>query len=237
MPGDGRVDPQAAGPGAEPALPAADQDAAVALVAGDALGRPAVEHAEPAPAYPADRQALQQRAAFPGRAGAVPAAGGGHVRGQARGVGQVGVPADVAGMMVNEQHLPVLGAGHHTPAAGRGAAGVNVAFAAGTAVDVAARVGGVGQDLVHRRVGGRGPGQPPVPGRGQLQAVLAQPQPDLAGRPAGGEPVEHRADRAADCLIGVRQDLPGCLAPDQPGRQRDAQFPAGGLVPQPAANS
>ncbi len=88
MPGDGRVDPQAAGPGAEPALPAADQDAAVALVAGDALGGSAVEHAEPAPADPADRQAVQQRAAFPGGAGPGGAAGRGHVRGQARGAGR-----------------------------------------------------------------------------------------------------------------------------------------------------
>jgi hypothetical protein len=32
----------------------------------------------------------------------------------------------------------------------------------------------------------------------------------------------------------VQQDLPGCLAPDQPGRQRDPQLPASRLVPQPA---
>jgi len=32
----------------------------------------------------------------------------------------------------------------------------------------------------------------------------------------------------------VQQDLPGRLAPDQPGRQRDPQLAAGGLVPQPA---
>src|SRR5437764_7728749 len=54
---DGRVDAQAADPGAEPALPAADEHAAVALVAGRAFGGAAVEHAEPAPAYPAERQA------------------------------------------------------------------------------------------------------------------------------------------------------------------------------------
>ena len=87
---------------------------------------------------------------------------------------------------------------------------------------------------MHRRVGGRGPGQLPVPQRRQLQAVLAQPQPHLPGRPGRGEPVEHRGDRAADRLIGVQQDLPGCLAPHQPGRQRDPQLAAGSLVPQPA---
>jgi hypothetical protein len=32
----------------------------------------------------------------------------------------------------------------------------------------------------------------------------------------------------------VQQDLPGCLAPHQPGRQRDPQLAAGRLVPQPA---
>ena len=67
--GDGRVDAQAADPGAEPALPAVGQHSAVALVTGDGPGRAAVEHAEPPLADPADRQALQQRAALPGRAG------------------------------------------------------------------------------------------------------------------------------------------------------------------------
>jgi hypothetical protein len=92
----------------------------------------------------------------------------------------------------------------------------------------------MGQDLVHRRVGGRDPGQLPVPQRRQLQAVLTQPQPHLPGRPGRGEPVEHRGDRAAHRLVGVQQDLPGCLAPHQPGRQRDPQLAAGRLVPQPA---
>ena len=137
-------------------------------------------------------------------------------------------------MMPGDQDLPVFWPGHHPPLAGRGPGCVDVALGAGAAVDVGARVGGMGEDLVYRRVGGRDPGQLPVPQRRQLQAVLPQPQPHLPGRPGRGEPVEHRADRAADRLIGVQQDLPGRLAPHQPGRQRDPQLAAGRLVPQPA---
>ena len=136
--------------------------------------------------------------------------------------------------MAGDQDLPVLRTGHCPPPAGRGAGAVDVVLAAGAAVDVGARVGGMSQDLVHRRVGGRGPGQLPVPDGRELQAVLAQPQPDLAGRPGRGETLEHGADRAPDRLVGMQQDLPRLLAPHQPGRQRDAQLAAGSLVPQPA---
>ena len=165
-----------ADPGAEPALPAADQHAAVALVAGDGLGGAAVEHAEPPPADPADRQALQQRAALPGRAGPVSPPCGGHVRRQPGGVGQVGVPVDVAGMMPGDQDLPSSGRGTARRLAGRGPGCVDVALGAGAAVDVGAPVGGMGEDLVHRRVGGRDPASCPSRSDGGCRPLLAQPR-------------------------------------------------------------
>ncbi len=69
---DGRVGAQAADPGAGPALPAADQHAAVALVAGDGLGGAAVEHAEAAPADP--QIARPCSSAQPSRVAPVPSA-------------------------------------------------------------------------------------------------------------------------------------------------------------------
>ena len=135
--------------------------------------------------------------------------------------------------MPGQQDLPVFGPGHRPPPAGRGPGLVDVALGAGAAVNVGARVGGMGEDLVHRRVGGRDPGRLPVPQRRQLQAVLTQPQPHLPGRPGRGEPVEHGGDRAADRLIGMEQDLPGCLAPSSPAGSGIRSSPRAALFRSP----
>jgi hypothetical protein len=67
----------------------------------------------------------------------------------------------------------------------------------------------------------------------ERQPVLAQAQPDPAGRAAHREPLEDRGDDAGDGLVGVAPDPPGRVVggvPDQTDRQRAAQFAAGGLV-------
>ena len=68
----------------------------------------------------------------------------------------------------------------------------------------------------------------------ESQALLAQPQPHPARRPAHREPLEDRGDDAGDGLVGMPADLPVGLAPHQPDRQPAAQLAAGGLVADPA---
>ena len=97
----------------------------------------------------------------------------------------------------------------------------------------------MGQHVVHRVIGRLGPDdlRSADVGAGlqrELQALITQPQPGAAHRPADGEPAEDRGDHAGDGLVGMHEDLPVGLAPDQPDRQPAAQLAAGGLVPDPA---
>jgi hypothetical protein len=77
----------------------------------------------------------------------------------------------------------------------------------------------------------------PVTLQRELQALVAQVQPDPADRPADGELFEDHGDDAGDSLVGMPQDLPVGLAPDQPDRQAAAQLTAGGLVADPAVQA
>jgi hypothetical protein len=61
------------------------------------------------------------------------------------------------------------------------------------------------------------------------QVLVFEPQPHLACRPGDGELGEHGLDDADYLLVGVPQDLPVGLAPDQPDGQAAAQLAAGGL--------
>ena len=153
-------------------------------------------------------------------------------------VGLVGVPVGEPGVVIGDEDLPLV-AGQPAAALAQRAAAVKVAFLAGPAVDVRARVGRVGQRGVHRMVGRFHPGDfrdpGAAPGIGDLlqrppQALAAQPQPGSPRRPAHREPVEDRGDDAGDRLIGMEADLPVGFAPDQPDRQAAAQLTAGGLV-------
>src|SRR6266581_3395418 len=115
-----------------------DQGAAAGVVAD---GHPAA-----APA--ADGDALQQRGAFAGRAGGAVGSAGGGVGGQDGEVGLVGVPGDVAGMMIFDQDGPFrCGPG------GGVRDSVQVRGVAGLAVGVGAGVGGVAQGAENPAVG------------------------------------------------------------------------------------
>ena len=120
---------------------------------------------------------------------------------------------------------------------------VEVAPLAGLAEHVGARVGGVGEHVVHRVVGRLDPGDlARRAGRrsvaaGSFRPLLAQPQPHPAHRPAHGEPLEDRGDDAGDGLVGVPADLAVGLTPHQPDRQAAAQLAAGGLVADPAVEA
>jgi hypothetical protein len=93
-------------------------------------------------------------------------------------------------------------------------------------VDVGPGIAGMGQRGVHRVIGGLDPGDlrgtaTQVSGGLQrpAQALLAQPQPGRAHRPADGEALEHRGDHTGDRLVGVQPDLSIGLTPDQPDWQ------------------
>ena len=136
---------------------AVDDVGALAVVVRDGLGRAAVEDRELAAAGPAGGQALQQRAAFPDRAGARLAGLRADVAADAGLVGQVGVPADESGVVIGDEDLPLVAGQPAAPLAQR-AVRAEVPLLAGAAVDVGAGVSRVGQRGVHRMVGRLDPG-------------------------------------------------------------------------------
>jgi hypothetical protein len=73
--------------------------------------------------------------------------------------------------------------------------------------------------------------------QGELQVLVAQPQPGPPRGPALGEPGEYRADGPGDRLVGMEQDLTVGLAPDQSDGQAAAQLTAGGLAADPAVQA
>ena len=175
-----------------------------------------VEHREPAAADPAAGQALQLSAAFPHRAGARRVGLRPGVAGDALLAGQVGLPGDPSFMVAGDEYLPLV-AGHLTASAGQHPAGVKVALGSGAAVGAGAGIGRVRQGGMHRVAGRRYPGDlgvlaaPAGALQGPAQALIAQPQPHPADRPAYRELLEHRTDHAGDSLIGVEGRELACI--------------------------
>ena len=160
--GDGGVDALSAGAHA-PGAAAVDQfGGALAVVVRHAFRRAGVEDRELAAAFPAGGQALQQRAAFPDRAGARLAGLRADAGADAGLAGLVGVPVGEPGVVIGDEDLPLV-AGQPAAALAQRAARVKVAFLAGPAVDIRARVGRVGQRGVHGMVGRLHPGDLGIP--------------------------------------------------------------------------
>ena len=126
-----------------------------ALVVGD-FGAAAgvVADGHPPSALPANGQALQQRGAFPGRAGGPVGAAGGGVAEQDLLIGLVGLPGDVSGVGAGDQRGPLVPRQRLAAVLAVGAGG-----AAAAAVDERAGVAGVVQGAQHPPVGQRHPGQ------------------------------------------------------------------------------
>ena len=153
----------------------------------------------------------------------------------------VGVPVDEPLVVIGDEHLPfalrALVAAHpHRPVR------VDAPSLTGPAEDIGARVGGVGEHVVHRMIGRLDPGDvaaAQIGGRLQreLQPVVTQPQPHRAHRAAHREPLEDRGDDAGNRLVGMAADLTVGFAPDQSDRQATAQLAAGGLVTDPAVEA
>jgi hypothetical protein len=121
-PGDGGVDALPADAHV-PGATAVDQlGGAVAVVVRHASGRAGVEDRQLAAACAAGRQALQQRAAFPDRAGARLAGLRADVGADAGLVGLVGVPVGEPGVVIGDEDLPLV-AGQPAAALAQRAAG------------------------------------------------------------------------------------------------------------------
>src|SRR6187551_788744 len=103
-----------------------------------------------APAMAATREALQQRAAFPHRAAPLVWPWPGIAR-EARLVGLIGLPVDVAGMMLLDEHLP-LGTGEAPNALAPHAGGIQHCLASSFAIHISARIYGISQHIVDRRI-------------------------------------------------------------------------------------
>ena len=106
---------------------------------------------------------------------------------------------------------------------------------AGAAEHERARIGRVGQEVVHGAIAGARPAHAALADRParQLLALGDQLADDLARRPEPPPQHEHALDRVPDLLIG-RQHDPAVLVAVEPDRQREAQLAARGLVAQPA---
>ncbi len=180
-------------------------------------------------AGPAADDALTQCGTLPWR----PGPGVGAVGGQLGLVGQVVVPADVAAVVVVDQHRP-FGAGPLDNAGVHAAVGIDGAPRGVAAVHICPGVAGILQHSQHAGVGETTPAQLPGPGA----AVGAQRKPaagergdHTVGRTTRGERGEQVTDRGLDLGIGVEDHLAG-LVVDEADRQRGPQLPArgGGLL-------
>ena len=198
---------------------------AAAVVVGDG-------HPPAAPA--ADGQALQQRGAFPGRAGSPVRAAGGGVAEQDLLVGLVGLPADVSGVGAGDQRGPlvprqrlaaVLAVGAGDPAA--------------AAVDERPGIAGIVQGAQHPPVGQQCPGQlalarPGADPHRERQLLVLEGGHHGAGRAGAGEDREQVPERLLHPGVGVEHDVPGAVI-DQADRQAHPQLAAAGRRQLPAA--
>ncbi len=135
-------------------------------------------------------------------------------------------------MVIGDQHRPLL-ARHDVHAGDQLAGRVQALFGVRAAEGERSRIRRVGQEIMHRRVAGRRPGDPPgsVLPAGQQQPVLAQRQQHLAGRAEFIEPPVDGGDRLGHRLVR-RDDHPVVPVVVQADRQALFQLAAGGLVPQ-----
>jgi hypothetical protein len=200
---------------------ALDQRAgAGAVVAGGGFGRAVVVDGQFAPAGAAGGQALQQGAALADRAGAGLVRLRSGIATNADLVGLEGIPVDEPAMVLDDEDLPftlrqLVSAHPDRPV------GIDAALLAGATERVGARVGGVGEHVVHRAVGRLDPGDLLVAGdvsvflQREFQPVVAQPQPHSARRTAHRESFEYRGDHTGYGFIWVPTDFAVVLAPDQ----------------------
>ena len=200
----------------------------VALAAAGAR----VGRAHPPRAAPAAQEPLQQRLSL-ARCGAL--ARGGGVAGDLVKDLLVLLEGDVRLVVVEDQRVPAL-ARHRHHRHSRTAVLADAPLRLAAAERVRARVGRVGEHLVHGAVGRLDPLDLPLPAAARhKQPVLAQRQHHLANRAQLREPPEHVRDRLPHGLISADHDLAvGRVV--IAGRQLDVQLALGRLVASPATS-
>ena len=109
---------------------------------------------------------------------------------------------------------------------------VNIPLTSSFAIAVGARLDGMGEDVVDRRVRRRGPANriSLVTAQGQGQALGMKPEPDPARGTQFNKPFEHRANGGDYRGIGVEAHLAVLLAPAKADGHASPPFAAGGLV-------
>ena len=199
---------------------------------------PVVVHGQLAAAAPADRQTLQESAPFADRPGAGLVGLGTDVGVDASLVGQIGVPGDVAVVVVHDQGLPFVHGQLPSPGV-QPAVLVHIPLLASRAEHVGASVSGMSQDPMDLQIRRRHPFHPETPAVliGERQPFAPIPDPGGPHRSQLGETVEHGGDRTSHRLVGVQQDLAVGLTPDKPDRQGDTQLAPGRLVANPAVQA
>ena len=136
-------------------------------------------------------------------------------------------------MVLGDQHLP-LRAGNLTRAHDKATVLVEPLLDAGAAEHERAGVGGIGKEVVDRRVAGPGPGDP---ARGRRPSRHEQPvrlhhQHHLPGGADLVEEPEHARDRGSHGLVGVHHDAVVGVVAVSDGHPL-AELTFGRLVPQP----
>jgi hypothetical protein len=154
------------------------------------------------------QQALQQRPALPHRA-AGQLTGTAPITAQPCGIGLEGLPGDEPPMMIGNQDLPLLAGYQPIPRMHGPAFGVDPLLGARATEHERPGIGRVGQEVVHRGVGGLGPDDPlgtVAPTREQ-HTVFTQSDQYLPSGAEFVETAEHRGDRLAHRLVGAQHHL------------------------------
>ena len=134
--------------------------------------------------------------------------------------------------MLGDQHRPLV-AGQRHGASDHPSCRVDAFLGPVASEHERTRIAGVGQEVVHGRIGRGRPPDPTGPGRTsrQQQSVLAQRQQHLARRAELGEPPEHGRDRLHHSLVGAEYDLV-VMVVVKPDRETLAQLTTFGFVAQ-----
>ncbi len=186
--------------------------------------------AQTATAVAASSQALQERAAFShGTTRLVRSRS--RVLRDALLVGLIGLPVDVAGMMILDENLPLF-TRQHADALAAHAGGIECVLRARLAIDVGTGIDGVRQNLVDSVVAGFNPADlgMRVHLQRQLQPLIAEPQPDAARRSCLGKTGKDGADCVDHGRVGMKEHLAVRIPPHEARRQAASQLAALRLV-------
>jgi hypothetical protein len=153
------------------------------------------------------------------------------IGGDARPIGFIGWPVDVAFMMLLDEDLPLV-ARQMPDALLTRACRVECRFGSRLAIDIGACIDGVGEHTVDSVIAGLDPADLGmfVHLQRELHALRAEPQPDAARRAGLGKSLEYALDGGDNSFVGVEQHLAVLFAPDEANRQTAPELAACRLI-------